>query len=275
MGENNSIVHSLWIGQSLSALELLTLHSFVRHGYNFCLWLYQPLTNVLPEGVELMDANEIIPKDRIFKKKEDDPSFKVGKGSYGTFSDIFRYKLLYDKGGIWTDMDITCLKPYVFDNPYFFRKHHILDAMGNLIKCPIGSELMLSAYKESLVTCNADTQEWLMTNTILNKHIKRLGLQKYITSQLSNQDKWSAISNFIYSECDIPDNWYFLHWMNEEWRRQGLGKKKYFNRTTLAALLRQYPIIIEMEDSIFKKKKSQFKSSSLFKTLEHYLYKFM
>ena len=267
-------MHSLWIGDTLSPIELLTLHSFVHCGFVFYLWLYQPLANVLPEGVELMNANEIIPEARIFKKKEDDPDFRVGKGSYGTFSDIFRYKLLYDKGGIWTDMDITCLKPYVFDSPYFFRKHHNLEVMGNLMKCPKGSEIMQSAYEESLARCNTDTEEWLMTNRILNKHVKRHGLQKYITSQLSNQDQWSAIAKFIYWECDIPDNWYFLHWMNEEWRRQGLDKKKYFNRTTLAALVRQYPIVIEMEYSIFEKKKYQIKSSSLFKALEHYLYKF-
>ena len=33
---------------------------------------------------------------------------------YGAFSDWFRWSLLYEKGNFWVDMDVICLKPFVF-----------------------------------------------------------------------------------------------------------------------------------------------------------------
>ena len=66
------IVHGLWIGNHLSLLELLCLHSFTAKGYSFHLWTYEALDNTLPKGVELKDANEIIPKeigDRVAREK--------------------------------------------------------------------------------------------------------------------------------------------------------------------------------------------------------------
>ena len=60
-------IHGLWIGSNLSRLELLTLHSFVRFGHKFQLWVYDALATPVPAGVVLRDANEILPRSRIFR----------------------------------------------------------------------------------------------------------------------------------------------------------------------------------------------------------------
>ncbi len=90
MNENNYIINSLWIGNTLGNLELLTLKSFIRHGHEFHLWVYSEINNLIPEGVILKDANEIIPATEIFRYKYNDPVSKQGKGSVAGFSDIFR-----------------------------------------------------------------------------------------------------------------------------------------------------------------------------------------
>src|SRR5256885_16951399 len=108
MFEGNAI-HGLWIGRQLSKLEHLTMRSFLRQGHPFNLWIYDELEGEIPEGVVLHDASRILPSDRIFLKQQPDPGSIVGKKSYGPFSDLFRYKLLHDQGGIWVDMDVTCL----------------------------------------------------------------------------------------------------------------------------------------------------------------------
>jgi hypothetical protein len=104
-----NIVHGLWINGNMTSLELLTIHSFIDHGYEFHFWTYNQSIQDLPQSVLLKDANEIIPTKEVFQYSNEN-QFGHGKGSYAGFSDIFRYKLLYEYGGWWTDMDITCLK---------------------------------------------------------------------------------------------------------------------------------------------------------------------
>ncbi|MEM1320985.1 MAG: glycosyltransferase [Bacteroidota bacterium] len=243
MHPSNKIVHGLWIGPKLSPLELLTLHSFVQQGHHFHLWVYEELDNQLPAQVYLQDANQIIPQQQVFKKKSADPKHKIGKGSLGSpFSDLFRYKLLFEKGGWWVDMDVTCLKPLDFTSPYFFRAHPSLPAIGNVMKCPKNCPLMESVYCEVEAVCDEHTREWLLPNKILNKHLMALQLQKYIHEGVSNEDAWEQLGALIYSKQKLPRDWYFIHWMNEEWRSQGLDKSKIYASSTLANLLDQYGI---------------------------------
>lgn len=226
MGENK-IINGLWIGSSLSPLELLTLHSFVAHGHEFHLWLYDEIENTLPKGVLIQDANRIIPKSNVFKRRKADPKHGIGKGSFGSpFSDLFRYKLLYEVGGWWVDMDVTCLKRFEFDVPFFFRNHPILPMIGNIIKAPKKSELMRKAYKQTLAECDENTKVWLRPNEILNSHIHSLGLEHYIQYDKGSVDWWEEVEPFLKHDKELPDNWYFIHWMNEEWRNRDLVKNR-------------------------------------------------
>jgi len=44
----SNAIHGLWIGRHLSKLEKLTLHSFLKHGHEFNLWVYDELVEPLP-----------------------------------------------------------------------------------------------------------------------------------------------------------------------------------------------------------------------------------
>ncbi len=152
----NKIIHGLWIGNKLSNLELLTLHSFRYFGHDFYLWAYEKILTPLPPQVFVKDANEIIPKEKVFKYKNFN-QYGHGKGSYAGFSDIFRYALLYKYGGWWVDMDVTCISSLNYEEPYVFRKHHVFDTVGNIMKCPKNSKLMKLCYEEAIKTINENT----------------------------------------------------------------------------------------------------------------------
>lgn len=243
LSENNKIVHGLWVGNKLSSLELLTIYSFIEHGHEFHLWTYNRLDNELPENVIIRDANKIIPESDIFRRNYDDPTFKIGKNSIGSpFSDLFRYKLLYEYGGWWVDMDVTCLKPLNIDSDYFFRGHSLLPAIGNIIKVPAKSELMKRTYEEVKATCNSDTLEWLLPNKILNDHIKALNLSGFISDTLSVDDWWKKIEIYLWTNKKLPESWYFIHWMNEEWRIRKKDKNVTYTNTTLGELYEKYKL---------------------------------
>ncbi len=227
LSPNNRVVHGLWIGKTLSKLEQLTVRSFIRHGHEFHLWLYDDLETPLPKEVILEDASEIIPREKIFRKKDIDPETGVGKGSVGApFSDLFRYKLLYMKGGTWVDMDVTCLKPLNFKGEYLFRPHRV-GVVGNIMKCPAGSPLMKMTYDQ--VEKEADEKSpWLMPNRVLSRNVKKLKLERFILKGICNEDRWEKIIlPFIEREEPIPEEWHGIHWINEMWRTLQLDGGKY------------------------------------------------
>lgn len=236
----NKIVHSLWIGEYLSSVELLTLKSFTSNGHTFYLWTYNELKTSVPEGAIIKDASEILSRENIFNYKNKN-QFGHGKGSYAGFSDIFRYKLLYEHGGWWADMDVTCLKPLDFHEPYVFRTHHTFGVVGNLMKCPAKSELMRICYEQSFSLVNADNTDWNKPISILNQNIEKLKLGCY-TKNISNADSWRLIRKMLVSCMPIPEHWYIIHWVNEEWRRNKIDKNHYRDHTTIGQLMNKYRI---------------------------------
>ena len=238
--KNCNNIHALWIGSWLGPLEMLTIHSFLINGHSFSLWSYEKIINQLPASLIIKDANIILPKEHIFRYKTRD-QFGHGKGSYAGFSDIFRYKVLYEYGGWWADMDVTCLKPLNFDAPYVFRTHHDLKVVGNIMKCPPKSELMKHCYERAVAEVNADNRDWNKPIQILNDAIEELGLQQYIV-EISNRDSWNDVRKLISCRRKIPSQWYVIHWVNEEWRRNGINKNYSGKNSVLRGLFEKYEV---------------------------------
>ena len=217
----------MWVGSHLSKLELLTLHSFLHYGHEFHLWAYDDIRTPLPKGVVLEDAAQIIPRKDVFRKSGVDRECGVGKGSFGApFSDLFRYKLLYEHGGYWVDMDVTCLRPFDFEAEYLFRPHRV-GVVGNILKCPPRSPLMLATY-ESVVKEASGSTEWLWPNRVLSENVRRMGLEGFIRSDICNEDSWwHAIKPLVEQFSPLPFSWYAIHWINEFWRTLATDQGRY------------------------------------------------
>lgn len=105
-------IQTLWIGDALSRLERVCLASFVHHGHPVELYTYGEIRGV-PPGVRIRDANEIVPSDKVFT---------YFNGSFAGFADLFRWKLLYDRGGCWIDTDMLCIRPFAFKEDVVFGR---------------------------------------------------------------------------------------------------------------------------------------------------------
>ena len=99
----NAAIQTLWIGKELSELENLCISSYIKNGYDFHLYAYDEISNV-PEDCIILDANSILDESEVF-------CYNVGqgKGSFSAFSNLFRYKLLFEEGGVWTDTDVISI----------------------------------------------------------------------------------------------------------------------------------------------------------------------
>jgi len=234
MLDQNLIVHGMWIGGILGDLELLTLKSFLHHGHEFHLWIYDDVGPV-PESVVIEDASEIISMKDVFRYPADaNMDFYGGAGSYAGFSDIFRYKLLYEKGGWWSDMDITCLKPLNTWEPYCFRNHWKLLVVGNIMKVPPKSELMRICYERAAEEIDENNKCWNKPIEILCETIEKLKLNKFIRYGLGNLDHQQESGLYLYDTNDFPQAWCFVHWMNAA-KQDG-----YIEESAFCRLLQEY-----------------------------------
>jgi len=64
--EANKIIQGLWIGSELSAMEQLSISSFLQNGHDYHLYVYDEVKNI-PPGTLVMDAQEILPSSCIFQ----------------------------------------------------------------------------------------------------------------------------------------------------------------------------------------------------------------
>jgi len=232
---NNIDIHGLWIGKNLSKVELLCMQSFIDNGHQFHLWAYDEIETPLPSEVIIENAEKIIKREDVFCYKNKN-QFGHGKGSYAGFSDVFRYKLLYEKGGWWVDMDVVCLKHLDFDSEYVFRTHHDFAMVGNIMKCPKGSKLMLDCYNEAYKLVDADNKDWNLPISILNKYVQKYGYERYII-EFTNPDSWHYLRKMFIGKLQAPQHWFAVHLLNEEWRRNKINKNAIPNRSFIGKLM--------------------------------------
>lgn len=84
----------LWASGALSRLARLSLASFRSHGHRVVLWSYDP-AHLSGIDAELRDARDLLPESDF--------------SNMAYLTSLFRYRLLAEEGGIWSDMDVVAL----------------------------------------------------------------------------------------------------------------------------------------------------------------------
>jgi hypothetical protein len=222
------IINSLWFGK-IKSLEELTLRSFSKYA-EFHLWVYDDIDVPKIKNLVIRNGREILPEQDIFlyPNKMDLP---FGGRSIVGFSERFRYKVLYEKGGWWSDLDVTCLKPIEqIKTDYFFRDHGTLPLVGNIIKCPPMSELMGRCYEISKKMINEKTTDWHLAMKILAENVKDLNLTHFIRKNFCNIDRVPVVEKYFKSTEDAPENWHFIHWMNTLFDRQQYASGSFYDK---------------------------------------------
>ena len=172
------IINGMWVGKTLSRMELLTIKSFTDHGHPFHLWAYNLEKEPEIHGCTVCDASDIIPLADVFRYNSG-PSV----GSYAGFSDVWRFKFLQDVGGWYVDMDVCCVKPFDYQQEHVLRLNRFNgDPTANIIRLPAGTAFA-KEYCElagSMVTCfNTD---FYLPLSILGYLVSKHRMQQYFVS---------------------------------------------------------------------------------------------
>jgi hypothetical protein len=98
-----TVFQGFWHGPPLGAVREACLRTFLDCGHRFELYTYDAVD--VPEGITLMDAAAVLPRDELFHFENP----YTGRPDLGPFSDVFRFRLLAARGGWWSDVDTVCL----------------------------------------------------------------------------------------------------------------------------------------------------------------------
>ena len=230
---NNKVINGLWIGDSLSNIEKLSINSFLKNGHDFHLYVYDDIMGI-PDGVVVKDANEILDSNKIFKHKimGEKEGGSVGPEGFAGFSDWFRYSLLYKKGGWWSDLDSVCLRKYDILRPYFFTT---LNGKGTW--CANGSMKVLknSLFLNFCIQVCEDKNEnieylevgpLLFAKGYIDYNLKYFS----ITDELF--DAWGGDCFMENSDRDLKEV-YSVHLYNSEFLKNGIDKNGVFPENSL------------------------------------------
>lgn len=220
----NNVVQTLWIDANMGAHQRECLKSFLRLGSEVHCYSYNAIENI-PEGVIVKDANEIIEEHNVFKDLYH---------SYATFSDWFRIKLLYDRGGWWIDSDVLCLKPFDIEWPYVFATEieyvdgkEFIHICNCVIKMPRGSEMgksLLERIEEKLYSIHPSRIKWTEIGAqYMAKEIILRDLFEYVVDHrvFCPFDYSNFQQVFTDSEFEPNDLTYGIHLWNKMWEWKG------------------------------------------------------
>ena len=259
--KKSHIIQSLWIGDSISTMEILSMKSFLFHNHTYHLYTYNPIENI-PDGVVIKDANEIIPKDQIYTYEN---------GSYSAFSNLFRFTLLWKCGGYWADTDLICVKSFKFTQPYVIVSEPTQDYNSQLVTSSfIGlPKKSMTAYaginfqKKIKHEILDGTLKWGAGPKCMNKIVNNYKLQKYILPwNTVNSCGWNDIQSIVDTSYkpksnsvitninNIPDNMICIHMWNYMWTLKNFNKNSTFHHNSLYEQLKKKFLVDSSNESI-------------------------
>jgi Glycosyltransferase sugar-binding region containing DXD motif len=204
------VIQMFWHGAPLSRVERLSLASFAHHGHAVHLYAYDAIDGV-PAGVTLRDASEILPRELIFLHRRTQ--------SLAPFADWFRYRLLYERGGIWADTDVVCLRPFDYAQPRVFGWQDTELINNAVIGLPAGDPLA-----SWMATACENPNHWLPYDTF-GTRLRKLQ-RRFLRGDERGDIRWGesgpigltrAIRHFGYTAEALPV-WHFYPVPHEQFR---------------------------------------------------------
>jgi len=216
-------IRTFWYGSQLSVYELLCLSSFTNKGHEVELYSYEDLN--VPAGVRLCDANEIIDRGELF-------FYTTGhaRGGINAFSDLFRYALLYLRGGTWVDTDVLCLRSFStlpINCVGFESENYVAIGVMKFEKeDPICQALYekAKAFDKQQITWSEIGPD-LVTNIVKNNSRCHI-LPPCAFYPIPWFNAWKLIDPSRREECErVTESSFCVHWWNDIFRQVGLPKQ--------------------------------------------------
>ncbi len=195
------VVQAFWFGP-VSTMERLSVASFLAHGHGVHVYTFGKLSG-LPAGAEIKDASEVLPPRSRWRRAV----YRDSRGSFSGYSNMFRYKLLLERGGWWVDLDTVCLQPFEFADDYIFATEPDQTLGSAVFRVPAGSEVMAYAFERCLAMGKEGRRWGAMGPRLLREAVEYCGLTSF------------AVDPSVFMPVDWPD-WKSYLDPNRDWEFQ-------------------------------------------------------
>jgi hypothetical protein len=213
-----------WAGPPLSVYEELCLTSLVARGQRVFLYSYDSSLCV-PDGVELVDAHEVLPGDHIHTYTHAD-----GETSPVLHADLFRYEVLRRFGGWYCDLDVVLVGNHPPVADIYIAREDAAHVNNSVLRFPQGAPLMVAAAEAArgLMT----SESWGASGpALLTRLVEAQGL-------LQSVQPWTAaypVRTTEVAKLFLPEHREeledraagadFVHLWNQIWRRVRIPKE--------------------------------------------------
>jgi hypothetical protein len=179
-----------------------------------------------------MDAAAILPRSEIFSEGA---ASGMHKGSLGAFSDLFRYALIMQRGGMWTDTDVINLRAFEPDGARFISTERsdagLIGLNGAMMAAPAGDALQQTALRRSRELMANDGLHFARIGPeLLAEIVGDQGNQGYrlLPTSFLNPVGWMETGKLLrpFEEiCTLPvlEEAMNIHVYTETWRLLGLS----------------------------------------------------
>lgn len=186
-------VNTMWIGNKLNPIGRLSIQSWLNCGYKVNLHLYDKLDEEIlsHHNIVVKDANKIMNMEGLDKDK------------ILPFSDAWRYKFLYECGGLWCDTDIVMLEQFPNNEEIMIASEATLQA---------GTFKSFRVYASQICVLRFPPKDELIEDVLLRlkrKRTKSIGVDNMRIFQRAVCD------SYFYDEFVQHYNFFApLHWFN-------------------------------------------------------------
>lgn len=228
-----TILQSLWVGPSLGPLQAISIESFLRQGAEFHLYCFERPAGV-PEGTLLRDAAEILPASAVFTYRRG-----PGRGSVSAFSNLFRYKLLAERGGWWVDSDVFCLKAFPRQEAVVLAgapARQGFRVATAVMRLPAGHPIAVACWKKAARRSPRKLRWGEIGPDLLTHVVEEMGLQQRVHPPEVFCPvpwwEWECFRAPDLSECAayLTPRTRSIHLCNEMWRRAGAAPSESLDR---------------------------------------------
>ena len=236
---SDKVVYSLWIGEQLFPQHIISINSFLQNGFQYNLYVYDEVKNI-PSGVNVLDANDILPDSAIWYYGKG-----FNKGGVTGYSCEFRYKFFSNHSGLFVDTDIILLKSLDLNKKYIFISELNEDgdtiATNSLI---YSQSRCLDIWLEALDDISYRNKDRLrhgevgpiLLNNLVNKH----KLEKYVLPPNAFCSINWFETNKLIDGTQLPDDAIGLHLFDAQSNLNDIDKKTYPHNSIIEQLKRKY-----------------------------------
>jgi hypothetical protein len=201
-------INTLWLRGALPVLAQVSIASYRRQGCQVRLYSYG-LESDVPDGVEVLDANTLIP-EREAMRHVFQPT-----GQLALVGDVVMWHASLKHGGWNGHLDLTLHQPLDdLTDPYVFAPHHAHTPIQALWKAPPNSPLIRTALTS---ISSPPHRNWYACMRAMARAYRNLFLSKYLRNDLvgGNDSSDDPITHMLRHPTIYAgwENARSIHWM--------------------------------------------------------------